>query len=234
MPAKADETQVNDVLASSTQAIDVVPPHNKDSLATFYGHSTRPKIMMIDDEKLNSYVVAEYLRLDGYRDLIHTEDPVEALSLARSEYPAAILLDIHMPRLNGLDLLQQIRADDALAHTPIIILTASRDDEVKALARALGATDFLQKPIRGAELLACLRNVLTVQACQDSASRSKSVDAVHRQGMPAEVTALGSPSESDGITPASCGRSKPLVWFRAILGYVRHGIPSRPESRSCG
>ncbi len=73
-------------------------------------------ILMIDDEKLNSYVVAEYLKADGYRDLIHTTDPLNALALAT--VPAA---RCHTPRYRdaaaqrALSSLGQLRADAVLA-----------------------------------------------------------------------------------------------------------------------
>jgi CheY-like chemotaxis protein len=116
--------------------------------------------MMVDDEKLNSFVVAEYLKTAGYRDLFHTDDPLQVLSLAHRLRPDVILLDIHMRKLDGLAILQQIRADKALAHTPVVILTASTDEEVKAQTLELGATDFLNKPIRKKQLIDCLRNIV--------------------------------------------------------------------------
>jgi CheY-like chemotaxis protein len=117
-------------------------------------------ILMIDDEKLNSFVVAEYLKADGYRDLVHTTDPLNALALATRVRPAVILLDIEMPRLNGLELLEQLRADAALAETPVVVLSATSDEEIKSRAFELKAAGFLQKPIRKGELLSHLRGIL--------------------------------------------------------------------------
>ncbi len=125
------------------------------------------KIMMVDDEKLNIYVVCEHLKAGGYRDLIYTDEPLQALSLANRERPDAILLDIHMPRVDGFEILKQIREDDQLSRTAVIILTSSADDEVKVRALELGATDFLHKPVHCGELLARLRNILMAKAHQD-------------------------------------------------------------------
>jgi len=124
-------------------------------------------ILMIDDEKLNSYVVAEYLKADGYRDLIHTTDPMNALSLAARVRPDVILLDIEMPRLNGLELLRRVRADHSLAETHVIVLSATDDEEIRSQAFELNAAAFLQKPIRKEELLTLLRKILV----QGSATR---------------------------------------------------------------
>jgi putative two-component system response regulator len=119
---------------------------------------------MVDDEKLNIRVVAEYLQGGGYRDLVYTVDPLQALTLTARERPDAILLDIHMPQLSGLDILQQIRADRALARTPVVILTSSTDGAEKLRALELGATDVLPKPVHRAELLVRLRNILLAKA----------------------------------------------------------------------
>ena len=73
-----------------------------------------------------------------------------------------ILLDLDMPKISGFDILRQLRADRAFAHTAIVILTASDDEEVKGAAKALGATGFMQKGIERGELLAQLRNFATM------------------------------------------------------------------------
>jgi putative two-component system response regulator len=138
--------------------------------------------MMVDDEKLNIYVVAEHLKAAGYRDLVYTDEPFQALLLAGRERPDAILLDIHMPRLSGFDVLKQIRADEVLARTPVVILTSSTDDEVKLRALELGATDFLHKPVHSGELLARLRNILMAKAYQDHLRHySSALEAAVRQ-----------------------------------------------------
>ncbi|HEY1784389.1 MAG TPA: response regulator [Pirellulales bacterium] len=126
----------------------------------------QPKVMMVDDEKLNSFVVAEYLKAAGFRDLVYTTDPFETLPLARRVHPDVILLDLQMPKLNGFEVLRQLRADDAFADTAVVILTASTEDEEKQRALALGATGFLYKPIDRDRLLAGLRSILASQACQ--------------------------------------------------------------------
>jgi CheY-like chemotaxis protein len=117
-------------------------------------------IMMIDDEKLNSFVVAVYLKADGYRDLVHTTDPVNAMSMAARVRPEVILLDIDMPRLNGIELLRRIRADETLAETLVVILSATDDEEIKSQAVELKVAGFLKKPIRKDELLTDLRQIL--------------------------------------------------------------------------
>ncbi len=161
------EAHVDDVLSSHDSLSKVGSAGGKDNPVTPFALPTRPKIMMVDDEKLNIYVVAEHLKTDGYRDLIYTDDPLQALLLASHELPDAILLDIQMPRVSGFDILKQIREDEILSRTPVVVLTSSADDEVKLRALELGATDFLHKPVHSGELLARLRNILMAKAYQD-------------------------------------------------------------------
>lgn len=115
---------------------------------------------MIDDEKLNSFVIAMYLKTDGYRELVHTTDPVNAIALATRLRPDIILLDIEMPRLNGIELLRRIRADELLAETLVVVLSATHDEKIKAQAAELKVAGFLKKPIRKDELLSSLRTIL--------------------------------------------------------------------------
>ena len=117
-------------------------------------------ILMIDDEKLNSFVVAMYLKTDGYRELVHTTDPVNAIALATRLRPDVILLDIEMPRLNGIELLRRIRADETLAETLVVVLSATDDEEIKAQAAELKVAGFLKKPVKKDQLLSNLRTVI--------------------------------------------------------------------------
>lgn len=117
-------------------------------------------ILMIDDEKLNSFVVAVYLKADGYRELVHTTDPLNALSLAARIRPDVILLDIEMPGLNGIELLRRIRADELLSKTLVVVLSATDDEKIKSQAAELNVDGFLKKPIRKEELLTKLRTIL--------------------------------------------------------------------------
>ena len=167
MLTETREPQVDDLLARIEQALDVASAAVGEDSTTALDLPGRSKIMMVDDEELNILVVAEYLKSDGYRDLISTDNPLRALSLMARERPDAVLLDFHMPHLDGFGILQQIRADKELARTPVIILTASTDDDVKLRALKMGATDFLHKPIHGGELLARLRNILMAKIYQD-------------------------------------------------------------------
>ncbi len=143
------------------------PASNRRACSSSPVAPARRKVLMVDDEELNVQVVAEYLKADGYRDVVFTTDAVQAIGLIAREQPDVVLLDIHMPRMNGLDVLSLIRSDDSLTHTPVVILTSETSDDIKMEALARGATDFLHKPVHRAELLARLRNILLAKAYRD-------------------------------------------------------------------
>lgn len=128
-------------------------------------------IMIVDDEPVNIKVVQKYLRNAGYKQFVDTSDSRQAVKLIREQHPDIILLDIMMPHVNGLDILEVIRGDLEFQHVPVLILTAASDDEVRFRALELGATDFLNKPVRAAELIPRIRNALIVKAHHDNLAK---------------------------------------------------------------
>jgi putative two-component system response regulator len=125
------------------------------------------KIMIVDDEPINIMVARKYLKDAGYADFITTEDPRPALNMIREESPDVIILDIMMPHINGLEILEQIRRDSTLRHLPVLILTATTDETIKVRALELGATDFLTKPVKPTELIPRVRNACAVKELFD-------------------------------------------------------------------
>lgn len=124
-------------------------------------------IMMVDDEPTTLDVIEAFLQGEGYERFVIVEDSREALSRAEASRPDVILLDLMMPHVGGLEILERLRAHPKLQHTPVLILTSSTDAETKLKALELGATDFLAKPVDASELALRLRNTLTMKAYQD-------------------------------------------------------------------
>jgi putative two-component system response regulator len=129
------------------------------------------RIMIVDDEPVNIKVVRKYLQIAGYTDFIITSESPKAMEMIRREKPDVILLDVMMPQVSGLKILQEIRTDPELAHLPVLILTASTDAETKHSALELGATDFLAKPVDASDLVPRVRNCLLVKAHHDHLAR---------------------------------------------------------------
>lgn len=126
-----------------------------------------PQIAIIDDEPINIKVVQKYLKLAGYQRFCTTSDATQAMALISSAQPDVVLLDIMMPQVSGLEILDQLRAEAQFEDLPVIILTAACERETKLDALRRGANEFLAKPVDAVELEARLRNVLVLKAHQD-------------------------------------------------------------------
>ncbi len=123
--------------------------------------------MIVDDEPINIQVTQEYLKLAGYQNIIGVSDSRTVLSRISQVQPDVVLLDIMMPEVSGLEILERIRAEGQWAYLPVIVVTASDNEQTKVQALELGATDFLGKPVNGTELVPRVRNALLVKANHD-------------------------------------------------------------------
>ncbi len=110
------------------------------------------KVLIIDDELEHSRFIEEILP-EGFRAIIATNGE-DGVRLARQESPTVILLDIAMPKMDGLATCMALRNNQATRDIPIIMLTAANDSENKTKAFSQGADDFVTKPIRVKELVA--------------------------------------------------------------------------------
>ena len=114
------------------------------------------KILVVDDEKLLVKGIKFNLENDGY-EVVTGCDGMEAVELAASESPDLIVLDLMMPRLDGLEACTKIRE---FSQVPIIMLTAKSEDMDKLLGFEHGADDYLTKPFNILELKARVRALL--------------------------------------------------------------------------
>jgi DNA-binding response OmpR family regulator len=113
-------------------------------------------VMVVDDEARLVSLVETYLTQSGFR-VITASDGREALSLAESENPDLIILDIMMPQMDGYEFMHRYRVKH---DTPIILLTARVDSEDKVTGLEAGADDYMTKPFRPRELMARVKAVL--------------------------------------------------------------------------
>jgi two-component system, OmpR family, phosphate regulon response regulator PhoB len=120
---------------------------------------TGERILVVDDEPDIIALVAYHLARSGYR-VSTASSGVEALQAARDEQPALVVLDLMLPELSGFEVLERIRGDRALAETPVLMLTARRDEPDRVQGLSLGADDYLVKPFSPQELVLRVRNIL--------------------------------------------------------------------------
>jgi DNA-binding response OmpR family regulator len=117
-------------------------------------------VLICDDEPSLRELIR--ISLDGPYEFVEADDGEESLELARSVRPDVIILDLMMPRLNGLEVLKAMRQEEALAHTRVIVLTAQPATREEAL-RA-GADVVMVKPFEPEQIAAAVEEVLAQQA----------------------------------------------------------------------
>jgi CheY-like chemotaxis protein len=103
-------------------------------------------VLVADDNEDNLSLCVDYLGARGFA-LAEARTGYEAVALAIQLHPDAILMDVHMPELDGLEAMRRIRANAALATTPIVALTAMAMDQDREQCLAAGATAYLSKPV---------------------------------------------------------------------------------------
>jgi DNA-binding response OmpR family regulator len=116
-------------------------------------------ILVVDDEAPIVDLVRFTLE-DGDVRVVEASDGAEALVLARRIKPDLVLLDVHMPRLDGLELCRQLRREPDFARTPIIMLTAAGQQADRSSGLSAGADEYLTKPFSPRALLALVEALL--------------------------------------------------------------------------
>ena len=118
------------------------------------------KILIVDDTLVNITLLVDILGAEGYRNIFTTTDPREVETFLKIESFDLILLDIHMPEMSGIDVLQMLQDKQIDDYQPVLVLTAQTDDDTRRQALSLGAKDFLNKPFDRWEVLLRIRNLL--------------------------------------------------------------------------
>jgi adenylate cyclase len=125
-----------------------------------------PLILVVDDNEANVDILQTRLDALGYQ-VITARDGAEALAKARAELPDLILLDIMMPKLDGLEVTRRLKADTSLPFMPIILVTAKADSRDVVAGLDAGGDEYLTKPIDHAALAARVRSILRIKALHD-------------------------------------------------------------------
>jgi EAL domain-containing protein (putative c-di-GMP-specific phosphodiesterase class I)/ActR/RegA family two-component response regulator len=137
------------------------------------------RILIVDDEDANVRLMVKLLQRSGYLEVKALSDSREVLALVREWEPDLVLLDLHMPHVDGISLLNSIRAEQSLFDfLPVIVLTADASHDALVKAMNAGANDFLTKPVDLDEVLLRVRNLLAFRLSHQALKNSNSALAM--------------------------------------------------------
>jgi putative two-component system response regulator len=131
-------------------------------------------VLVVDDEAVNRKLAQELLTSRGYQVAV-ASDGEEAVSKVRAIRPDLILLDVMMPRLDGLQTCRILKQDDETRLIPVVLLTALSSMEDRVAGIEVGADDFLTKPFNKVELLARVRSLIRVKHLNDQLERTENI-----------------------------------------------------------
>ncbi|MFK8031503.1 MAG: response regulator [Gammaproteobacteria bacterium] len=117
-------------------------------------------ILTVDDSASMRQMVAFSLKSGGHA-VLEAFDGVDGLEKAKEHAVDAFIVDVNMPRMDGISLVQELRAIPEYAHTPILMLTTESSDEKKRQGRDAGATGWIVKPFNPEQLVNTLRRLIT-------------------------------------------------------------------------
>ncbi len=116
-------------------------------------------ILVVDDEQDLLDLIEYNLKKEGF-EVLRAENGEEGIAVARNQNPNLILLDLMMPKMDGLETVEVIRNDEKLKHTPIIFLTARGDEKTEIKSLDKGGDDYITKPISTKKLISRIKAVL--------------------------------------------------------------------------
>ena len=122
-----------------------------------------PRIVVADDS-LSVRRALEQLMQDAGYEVAAARDGLEALQLIQQRPPVAVLLDLEMPRMNGLEVCRYLRNDSSTRHTPVVMITSRASDRYRLMAEEAGVTRLLGKPFSEDELVTLVRDLVAAAA----------------------------------------------------------------------
>lgn len=118
------------------------------------------RILIVDDNPVNIALIKKILSNEGYSQIEATCKPVKVAQMYSKHPYDLVLLDVHMPEMNGLEVLAKLRRDHPRDYLPVVMLTADDNDETRNQCLAAGAKDFIRKPFDRTEVALRVRNIM--------------------------------------------------------------------------
>ncbi len=182
-------------------------------------------VLVADDNEFNRELVGRLLRKSGHSVALAGDGRV-ALDLIRSQPFDLVLLDVIMPGLNGLQVLEKLKRDESLRHVPVIMMSALEELESVAACIRAGAEDYLRKPFNSvlfnARVGACLERKRLVEAIRRAQQRA---DGLLHVILPGEVAR--EMKEHGRVKPRRC--EDVAVLFCDVVGFTPYSAAHEPE-----
>ena len=224
----ADDTRRAAFLKESAGWLE--PVQSSDAVRPPSADAAKARVLLADDSADMRQYLARLLLAEGY-EVETAADGDAALRLARLRPPDLVLADVMMPRLDGMALLQALRADALTAETPVILLSARAGEEAKVEGLQSGADDYLVKPFSARELLARVQAAIRLAKVRreaDQVLREESLRVLRLlEQAPSFICVLRGPNHVFEFANAAYRR---IVGQREIIGRtVREAIPEAVE-----
>jgi CheY-like chemotaxis protein/class 3 adenylate cyclase len=145
-------------------------------------------VLVVDDTPQNVKLLADVLRVEGYRVSTADSGPI-ALATIAADPPDLLLLDVMMPGMSGYDVCRRLREDPRTRLLPIVLVTALDAVTERVQGIEVGADDFLTKPVNQAEMLARVRSLLRIRALHETVQRQAEELAEWNRELSARVDA---------------------------------------------
>ena len=180
-------------------------------------------VLIVDDVATNRIVLKVKLSAACY-DTLQAETGTQALEIARRTLPDAILLDVMLPDLSGIEVCRRLKLDPATRDIPVVMITTSRDGAARREALRAGADDFLSKPVQDTILMARLRSLLRARQTE---SELRLRDGTSRAfGMAEAEAAYATPGLIALVAP---GVEAALAWRRALAPHMQDRLVVLPH-----
>lgn len=147
----------DEVRARTEEAERAAGQGDGEAVPASAGPVSVPLVLVVDDSITVRRVTQRLLQREGYRVAL-AADGLQAMERLAEERPTLVLSDIEMPRMDGFDLLRNIRADEALRDLPVVMITSRIAQKHREMARQLGANHYLGKPYSDEELLGLIQH----------------------------------------------------------------------------
>jgi len=118
--------------------------------------SSHVRVLVVEDEALSRHALCQVLHRSGFFSA-GASDGTQALEMVKFFKPRAIIMDLRMPNLDGIETTRRLKSDESTASIPVLALTGSTDPEDRRQALAAGVDTFLNKPINLDQLMLYLR-----------------------------------------------------------------------------